>query len=121
MESKRQQKFSRLIKEELSDLFQREGLSFHNGHIVTITTVRVSPDLGQAKVFLSIFNSSNTTQVLADINVHNKDLRYKLGQRIRHQARVVPELIFFIDDTQEYAARIEKIFDAIAQQTPDNK
>ncbi len=115
MESKRQQKFSKLLKEELSELFNREGLSFQNGTLVTITTVRVTPDLGIARIYLSFFNTANAHKSLTDIQAQSRELRFKLGQRIRNDVRIIPELNFMVDDTQDYVTRIDKIFDEIQE------
>lgn len=116
MESKRQQKFAGLLQEELAAIFQREGAAYLPNTLVTITKVRVSPDLAVAKVYLSFFNTNNTGLQLATVNSHSSEIRYKLGARIRHQARVVPTLTFFVDDTNEYVAQMDKIFDKIAKE-----
>ncbi|PWS31073.1 30S ribosome-binding factor RbfA [Pedobacter paludis] len=116
MESKRQQKFAGVIQEELAQIFQREGGAFLPNTLVTITRVRVSPDLSVAKVYLSFFNTNNTTLSINTVNAHNGEIRYKLGARIRHQARVVPELTFFVDDTNEYVEKMDHLFDKIAKE-----
>ena len=116
MESKRQQKFAGLLQEELAAIFQREGSSYLPNTMVTITKVRVSPDLAVAKVYLSFLNTNNTELSLATVNSHNGEIRYKLGSRIRHQARVIPTLSFFLDDTNEYVEHMDKIFDKIAKE-----
>jgi ribosome-binding factor A len=101
MESKRQQKFAGVIQEDLAAIFQREGMSFLPNTLVTITKVRVTPDLALARIFLSFFNNVNTTHALATIKLHASEIRYKLGARIKDQVRIVPQLEFFIDDTSE--------------------
>lgn len=116
MESKRQQKFAGVLQEELAQIFQREGAAFLPNTLVTITRVRVSPDLAVAKVYLSFFNTSNTTESINTVNAHNGEIRYKLGAKIRHQVRVVPELTFFVDDTNEYVERMDHLFDQIAKE-----
>ena len=116
MESKRQQKFAGVIQEELAQIFQREGGSFLPNTLVTITRVRVSPDLSVAKVYLSFFNTNNTSLSINTVNAHTGEIRYKLGTRIRHQARVVPELTFFVDDTNEYVEKMDHLFDKIAKE-----
>jgi len=116
MESKRQQKFAGVLQEELAQIFQREGGSFLPNTLVTITRVRVSPDLSVAKVYLSFFNTNNTTLSINTVNAHAGEIRYKLGARIRHQARVVPELTFFVDDTNEYVEKMDHLFDKIAKE-----
>ena len=116
MESKRQQKFAGVLQEELAQVFQREGEAFLPNTLVTITRVRVSPDLAVAKVYLSFFNTTNTTLSINTVNAHAGEIRYKLGARIRHQVRVVPELTFFVDDTNEYVERMDHLFDKIAKE-----
>lgn len=116
MESKRQQKFAGLLQEELAAIFQREGSAYLPNTLVTITKVRVSPDLAVAKVYLSFLNTNNTSLSLATVNSHSSEIRYKLGSRIRHQARVIPTLTFFVDDTNEYVEHMDKIFDKIARE-----
>lgn len=113
MESKRQQKFSRVIQKEISEIFQKEGLSFFGNTIITITMVRMSPDLSIARVYLSIYNSSNNEQILSEIKAQSKEIRYKLGEKIRNQARIVPHLEFFLDDSQEYVSRMDQLFNQI--------
>lgn len=119
MESKRQQKFAGLIQEELASVFQREGAAYLPNTLVTITRVRVSSDLGVAKVYLSFLNTSNTALAVNTVNAHAGEIRYKLGAKIRHQARVIPTLTFFVDDTNEYVDRMDKIFDKIARDRGD--
>jgi ribosome-binding factor A len=113
MESKRQQKFAGVIQEDLASIFQREGMTFLPNTLVTITKVRVTPDLALARVFLSFFNNTNTQLALQTIKLHASEIRYKLGARIKDQVRIIPQLEFFIDDTSEYVERMDKIFDKI--------
>jgi ribosome-binding factor A len=120
MESKRQQKFAGLLQEELAAIFQREGAAYLPNTLVTITKVRVSPDLAVAKVYLSFLNTNNTSLSVAEVNSHAGEIRYKLGARIRHQARVIPTLTFFVDDTNEYVERMDKLFDKISKDREGN-
>ncbi len=119
MESKRQQKFAGVIQKDLAEIFQREGMNFLPNTLVTITKVRVTPDLAIARIFLSFFNNSNTGLALNTIKSHASEIRYKLGNRIKDQARIVPHLEFFLDDTNEYVERMDKLFDKINKE-PDN-
>ncbi|MDR6783720.1 ribosome-binding factor A [Pedobacter africanus] len=120
MESKRQQKFAGIIQEELAAIFQREGAAYLPNTLVTITKVRVSPDLAVAKVYLSFLNTNNTTLSVAEVNSHAGEIRYKLGARIRHQARVIPTLTFFVDDTNEYVEHMDRLFDKISKDRKEN-
>jgi ribosome-binding factor A len=116
MESKRQQKFAGVLQEELAAVFQREGGAYLPNTLVTITKVRVSSDLAVAKVYLSFLSTNNTSLSIAEVNAHASEIRYKLGARIRHQARVVPTLTFFVDDTNTYVEHMDKIFDKISKE-----
>jgi ribosome-binding factor A len=116
MESKRQQKFAGVIQQDLAAIFQREGMNFLPNTLVTITKVRVTPDLAIARVFLSFFNNSNTQLALNTIKSHASEIRYKLGARIKDQVRIIPQLEFFVDDTNEYVERMDKIFDKISKE-----
>ncbi|MBC7913170.1 MAG: 30S ribosome-binding factor RbfA [Pyrinomonadaceae bacterium] len=116
MESKRQQKFAGVIQQDLAEIFHREGMNFLPNTLVTITKVRITPDLAIARVFLSFFNNANTSLALNTIKAHASEIRYKLGARIKSQARIVPQLEFFLDDTNSYVERMDKIFDKISQE-----
>jgi ribosome-binding factor A len=109
MESTRQKKVSRLIQKELADILLRKSNEVAPGKLVSITVVRVSPDLSFAKVFLSIFPSSNQKEVLISIKDHTSKIRYELGQKVRTQLRIVPEIAFFIDDSLDYIDNIDKL------------
>jgi len=109
MDSTRQQKYNRLFQKEMGELFQREGYSLYGNALVTITSVRVSPDLGIAKVYLSVFGSKDPNAVMESITKKGKEIRRMFGAQIRHQARIVPELKFFLDDSLNYVEKIEKL------------
>ncbi|MDX9769255.1 MAG: 30S ribosome-binding factor RbfA [Tenuifilaceae bacterium] len=108
MESTRLSKVSRQIQKDLGEIFQRQAQSFM-GKMVTVTSVRVSPDLGLAKVYVSIFPTENKEETLELIKQQSKAIRYDLGQRIRNQMRVVPELAFYIDDSLDYIENIDRL------------
>ena len=116
MESKRQQKFAGVIQQDLAAIFQREGMTLLPNTMITITKVRVTPDLAIARVFLSFFNSNNNQLALNTIKAHASEIRYKLGARIKDQVRIIPQLEFFVDDTSEYVERMDKIFDKISKE-----
>ncbi|MBB6609627.1 30S ribosome-binding factor RbfA [Pontibacter sp. Tf4] len=113
MESKRQQKFSRLIQKELAEIFQRETTHLFGSAYISVSAVRVSPDLGIAKIYLSVMMAPNKEELLQEIRINTKTLRHFLAQRIKSQVRIIPELIFYLDDTADYAAKIDKLFDGI--------
>jgi ribosome-binding factor A len=109
MESTRQKKVSRLIQKELADIFLKKNKEFAPGKLVSITVVRVSPDLSYAKVFLSIFPSTNQDDVFTAIKEHTTKIRFELGQKVRTQLRIVPEIAFHIDDSLDYIDNIDKL------------
>ena len=109
MDSTRQNKYSRLIQKEIGDIFQRNGRDYYGNGLVTVTSVRVSPDLGIASIRLSIFGVKDSKKTLEDIERHKKEIRKHLGESIRHQARIIPELRFFLDDSLDYVEKIEKL------------
>lgn len=105
----RQQKFSRLIQKELSDIFQRDQRGFLGNAFITIVDVRISPDLGVARVYISMVLVKDKKALLEKLDNHKKEIRKALGERIRNQARIVPELAFFIDDVEENAERMDQL------------
>ena len=109
----RQQKYGRLIQKELSDIFFRDKRSILDNAFITVAEVKMSPDLSVAKVFLSMTLAKNKNVVLASINSHKSEIRKALGDRIRNQARIVPELIFVIDEVEENAQRMEELIKSL--------
>ena len=109
MDSTRQQKVSRLIQKELGDIFQRETKLLFGAALITVTQVRVSPDLGLAKCYVSLFNVNDKNLLLKQIQEHIKEIRGKLSIRIGKQVRVIPNLAFYIDDSLDYALRIDEL------------
>jgi ribosome-binding factor A len=109
MESTRQKKVSRLIQKELADIFLKKGNEFAHGKLVSLTRVRVSPDLSFAKVYISIFPPTNQEDILHSIQEHSAKIRFDLGQKIRSQLRIVPDIAFHIDDSLDYIDKIDKL------------
>lgn len=108
-ESTRQQKVARQIQKDLSEIFQQQGMSAYDGAMISVTNVRISPDLSFAKVFVSIFPSSKTEKVIKMISKNVKTIRLEMGRRVRNQLRVVPEIAFNIDDSLDYVEKIENL------------
>ena len=113
MESTRQHKFAKLIQKEISDIFNKSGRDYYGNAFVTVTLVRVVPDLSLTKIYLSIFKSKEPGKIINSINTHSKDIRRELGNRIKNQVRHVPELIFYLDDSMDYAENINRILNNI--------
>ncbi|MBS3805902.1 MAG: 30S ribosome-binding factor RbfA [Bacteroidales bacterium] len=108
MASTKQNKVARLLQKELGDIFQKKSKLFDN-KMITVTVVRISPDLLIAKVYLSMYPSRNNQSTLALVKEHGSELRYELGNRIRNQVRKIPELNFFIDDSLDYIENIDRL------------
>ena len=108
METTRQNKISRLIQKELSEIFLLQTKSM-NGVLVSVSAVRISPDMSIARVYLSVFPSERSQEIVKNINDNMKSIRYELGTRERHQLRIIPELKFFVDDSLDYAERIDEL------------
>lgn len=109
MESTRQKKISRLMQKELAEILRRKTNTLIPGKMITVTTVRVSPDLGLAKIYLSIFPSGENQQDLEKIVSATSAIRNELGKLVRNQLRVVPELHFFLDDSLDYIDNIDSL------------
>ena len=113
MDSKRQQKYARLIQKELGELFQRDSKSLFEGAFISVTNVRVSPDMGVVKVYLSFLLAKDKQALLDKVIANTKPIRKMLGDKIRDQARIIPELNFYIDDNVEYSAKMNDLFSKI--------
>jgi ribosome-binding factor A len=109
MESTRQNKVARMLQKDLGEIFQKLERNALQGKMVTITVVRMSPDLSVAKVYLSVFPSENKTEFIENLKHYTKIIRNQLGQRVRNQLRNVPELAFFIDDSLDYVEKIDQL------------
>ncbi len=108
MESTRQAKISRLLQKELSEIFRQQTAKTH-GTLVSVSIVRVSPDLSVARVYLSVFPSEKAPEIIESISASAKTIRYELAQRVRYQLRKVPELHFHLDDSLDYADNIDRL------------
>ena len=108
MNNTRLQKIERLIQKDLGEIFLTEAKQL-TGVLVSVTKVRMSPDLGVSKVYLSIFPSEKSAEILENINKQKKAIRYELGLRIGKSVRRVPELIFYLDDSLDYLENIDHL------------
>jgi ribosome-binding factor A len=109
----RQQKYGRLIQKELSDIFLKDKRGFLGNSFITIAEVKLSPDLSIAKVYLSLTLAKDKNAVLKNIQHHKSEIRKALGDRMRNQARIIPDLVFFIDETEENAQKIEDLIKSL--------
>ena len=108
METTRQAKISRLLQKELSEILRLQTAKTH-GILVSVSAVRISPDLSIAKAYLSIFPSSKAQEILENITRNAKTIRYELAQKVRFQLRKTPELSFYLDDSLDYIENIDKL------------
>ena len=108
METTRQAKIARLLQKELSEIFRQQTAKMRN-IIVSVSTVRVSPDLSVARVYVSVFPSAKAEEMLESINKSAKTIRYELAQKVRFQLRKTPELSFFADDSLDYIENIDHL------------
>lgn len=115
-ENKRQKQVGKMIMEELSDIFMREGLNMIDGGMVSISKVTVTPDLLEARVYLSFFQVSDNAALLHKIKERSGELRKLLGMRVKNQLRRVPELIYYTDDTLDHVFKMEELFKKINEE-----
>ncbi len=108
METTRQNKIARLIQKELSEVFQQQTRQMR-GTLVSVSNCRISPDLSICRVYLSVFPSEKAEEIVNNINANQKQVRFELGQRVRFQLRIIPELKFFVDDSLDYVEHIDEL------------
>ena len=120
MESTRQQKISRLLQKELSDIFLKLARN-NGGVIITVTSINVSADLSIAHINLSLFPTDKGEAVMELIKLNDKNIRFELGNRMRHQLRIIPELVFHLDDTLDYIDHIDDLLKKDKERLENNK
>lgn len=108
METTRQNKIARLIQKELSEIFMLQTKAM-KGVLVSVSACRISPDLSICRVYLSVFPSERSEDIVKNINDNMKSIRFELGNRVRHQLRIIPELKFFVDDSLDYIEHIDNL------------
>jgi ribosome-binding factor A len=115
-ENKRQKQVGQLVMEELSDIFQREGMNIVDGGMVSITKVMITPDLLEARIYLSFFQVKDPAALLHKIKERGWEWRKLLGQRVKNQLRRVPDLHFYNDDTLDHIFKMEELFKKINEE-----
>ena len=109
METTRQKKVARQIQKDIAGILMHKTSSIAPGALISVSLVRMSPDLSYAKIFLSVFPLNDKLAFLKSIGMHNAEIRNELGRLVRHQLRIVPELTFHIDDSVDYAENIDRL------------
>jgi len=110
---------SALLLQELSGIFQRLGLSMIEGGLISLTAVKVTPDLLEARVYLSLFQVKDTAAVMKKIEDRSWEIKRELAERVKHQLRRIPTLQYFHDDTFEHADRMEALFKKLREEQPE--
>ncbi|MCO5270112.1 MAG: 30S ribosome-binding factor RbfA [Cyclobacteriaceae bacterium] len=109
----RQQKYSRFLQKEISNIFQRDRRGILQNEMVTIAEVKISPDLGVAKVYISMMLAKDKDATLGRLNAHKSEIRKELGNKIGKQVRIIPELVFYIDEVEENAFKIDSLINSL--------
>lgn len=121
IEGKRQKQVAAVLEKDLNDIFQRLGLSMQNGGMVSISSVRITPDLFDARIYLSFYKVTDPIKTLNTIQEKSWEIKKELTARVRHQLRSMPQLNFFIDDTLDYVDKMEQLFKDINKEDEKNK
>ena len=119
LEGKRQKQVAAVLEKELNDIFQRMGLSVSGGGMVSIASVKITPDLFDARIYLSFYKIDDPIGTLKNIQERSWEIKKELASRVRHQLRSMPQLTFYIDDTLDYVDKMEQLFKDIKKQ--DNR
>ena len=120
IEGKRQKQVALEIAKELNEIFLKLGINMQDGGMVSISSVKITPDLYEARIYLSFFQVKDADAVLEKIKARSSEIRGELGNRMRHQLRSIPQLTFYLDDTLDYVFKIEKLLDDLKKDQPDN-
>lgn len=112
-EGKRQKQVAAVIQQELNDIFMRLGLNMIDGGMVSISSVKITPDLLEARIYLSLFKVPDTEATMKKIQARAWEIKRELSERVKHQLRRIPLLQFYLDDTLDYVFKMEDIFKQI--------
>jgi ribosome-binding factor A len=115
VEGKRQKQVAAVLEEYLNEIFQKKGLTIVDGGMLSISSVKITPDLFDARVYLSMFKIEDKEAALKKVNDMAWDIKKELTVKVRHQLRSMPQLTYFIDDTLEYVDKMEELFKQIKQ------
>ncbi len=118
LEGKRQKQVAAVLEKDLNEIFQRKGLTMMDGGMVSIAAVKITPDLFDARIYLSMFQIKDAVGALNKIQEQAWEIKKELTARVRHQLRSMPQLTFYIDDTLDYVDKMEVLFKEIKNQSP---
>lgn len=121
IEGKRQKQVAAVLEKELNEIFQRLGINMMDGGMISIAGVKITPDLFDARIYLSFFKVKDAVATLKNIQEKNWEIKRELTSRVRHQLRSMPQLTFYIDDTLDYADKMEQLFKELKKQDEDKK
>lgn len=121
LEGKRQKQVAAVLEKDLNDIFQKLGLSMMDGGMISIASVKITPDLFDARIYLSFFKVKDPVAALKNIQERSWEIKKELTARVRHQFRSMPQLNFFIDDTLEYVDKMEQLFKDIKKDDENKK
>lgn len=120
-EGKRQKQVAGVIQEEMNDIFNRMSLTMIDGGMVSISGVKITPDLLEARIYLSLFQVSDPKKVIHYFEERKPEIKRELSSRVKHQLRRIPELKFFHDDTLDHVFKIEEIFKKLNEEKKDEE
>ncbi|MEI6585238.1 MAG: 30S ribosome-binding factor RbfA [Sediminibacterium sp.] len=119
-EGKRQRQVASALQEEMNDIFRRLSLNMIDGGMVSISTIKVTPDLLEARIYLSLFQVKDDKAVMKTIESRAWEIKKELANRVKHQLRRIPVLHFYLDDTLDYVFKMEEVFKKLNEQKPPN-
>lgn len=117
-EGKRQRQVASALQEEMNDIFRRLGLNMIDGGMVSISSIKVTPDLLEARIYLSLFQVKDTKAVMKIIESRAWEIKKELANRVKHQLRRIPVLHFYLDDTLDYVFKMEEVFKKLKEERP---
>ncbi|MCX6337098.1 MAG: 30S ribosome-binding factor RbfA [Bacteroidetes bacterium] len=117
-EGKRQRQVASALQEEMNDIFRRLSLNMIDGGMVSISTIKVTPDLLEARIYLSLFQVKDDKAVMKTIESRAWEIKKELANRVKHQLRRIPVLHFYLDDTLDYVFKMEEVFKKLNDQKP---
>ena len=121
MDTRRQKKIAQLIQDEMGSFLQREGANYYGNKFVTVTEVRITPDLQNCRIYVSIMSDKEPQKVVDNLNHNLSDIRKRFGTIMRKNLRIIPELKFYLDDTLDTVFRLEEIFKKIHDDKKDQE